>query len=412
MRSRDPISRARRLIAVQSLAGVLAGVAVAAVVTFGVVLVGQHREINGRLNALTSAPNSVTAQLQPGSWVVSVDASGVRTASPGTPAALPRPDQVALIRGRGHAADGETYVGDDEYQTRGRLVAGTVVLAGVDIAPYESERHRLLGALALAALGAGLVAAWLGARLGRHAVSVWDEALERQRRFIADASHELRTPLSRLALRADLVHTGLRRGAEPAGLAEDVDLLRHESALLADIVEDLLHAAEVGARPEAGELVDIGDLALEVTDLNQVLAAERGLLLSASVADVPPVRGAGSALRRALDALVDNALRHGSSAVTVRVAADGDWVLVSVADDGPGLQGGRADRLFDRFARDPGSPGFGIGLALVRDVVQGHGGSVRAVPTDPGLTFEVRLPAESVEVEGTATTPPPAWSRG
>jgi signal transduction histidine kinase len=228
-------------------------------------------------------------------------------------------------------------------------------------------------------------------------VAVWDDALARQRTFIADASHELRTPLARLALRADLLQRALRAGAPTESLSADVALVREESAGLADIVDDLLHTADLEGASDAGELVDVVDVVGHVVRHNALLATDRGVGLTSNIVDVPPVRGAPTAVRRAVDALVDNALHHASRSVAVSLHAQGEWAEICVDDDGPGLSPGDADRIFTRFARGPGSSrGFGIGLALVRDIVERHGGTVGVVPLHPGTRFVVRLPCEPV----------------
>jgi signal transduction histidine kinase len=395
----DPFRRARRVIAAQALVGVVAGVVVAGLVTVVIVLFGQSRQINSQLEALAGAPQTVAVPA--GTFVVSVDGTGRRTASPGAPGELPWADQQQSAREAAGDMVTETQVGDHEYRTLTRAVDGGVVQAGVALEPYESERHRLMAALALAGLGAAALAALLGARLGNRAVAVWDDALARQRAFIADASHELRTPLARLALRADLVQRAIRGGAPSPSLSADVALLREESAGLADIVDDLLHTADLEGASDAGELVDVVDVVDHVVRHNAVLAADRGVGLTSDLADVPPVRGAPTALRRAFDALVDNALHHASRSVVVSLRADGGWAEICVDDDGPGLSTGDADRIFTRFARGPGSSrGFGIGLALVKDIVERHGGTVSARSLHPGTRFVVRLPFEPAADEG------------
>jgi signal transduction histidine kinase len=95
------------------------------------------------------------------------------------------------------------------------------------------------------------------------------------------------------------------------------------------------------------------------------------------------VRGDRQGLERVLDNLLDNAQRHAAGAVAVRVARDGRWALLEVADDGPGIPATGRECVFDRFvrldescARDAG--GAGLGLAIVRDIVHRHGGRVEA----------------------------------
>ncbi|MDU0312572.1 HAMP domain-containing sensor histidine kinase [Phycicoccus sp. M110.8] len=406
-------ARARRLISLQALGGALAGVAVAGLVVLGVVLVGQRRDLDSQLRELVAT--TPTEGLPAGTWVVKVDASGSRTATTGAPEeALEEQSQVEAARRLPKARVTELQAGSREYQTMTAVRRGVVVQAGVELGPYEGERHRLLVGLLLAAVGAGAVALWLGTRLARRAVGIWEQALTRQRRFVADASHELRTPLARIALRADLVQrrlaTDRARSAdveqeEWSRLASDVALLRREATGLADVVEDLLAAADLDESPESGELVDLAALARDVASRNEVLAEQRQRTLGLDVGEVPPVRGAEPALRRAVDALVDNALRHAESRVVLGVRTAESWaggtaggapvVVVTVDDDGPGFTAGDSERVFERFVRGTSSSehGFGIGLSLVRDVVLRHQGTVtaKAAPGGGGRV-EVRLP--------------------
>ena len=387
------------MLALQALGGVVVGVLVVGLVTVAFVVLAQNHTTDSELRALAAAPQ--TTALPAGTWVVRVAADGQRSASAGAPAGLPRPEQQRRARASGADVVEETYVGAREYRTLTRPVDGSVVQAGVDLAPIEEERQRVLVALALAAAIACAVAAWLGTLLARRALAVWDEALARQRQFIADASHELRTPLTRLALRSELLDRDLRAAGVPEPVLRDVTLLRQDSATLAEVMEDLLHAAEVSDRPDAGELVDLSEVVRDALALCQVVAEDRGLRLEASIEQVAAVRGSQPALRRVVDALVDNAMRYALTRVQVLVApGERGEVVLTVADDGPGLSSADPQQVFRRFARDDrSSSGFGLGLALVRDVVHRHGGSVDVESSDAGARFVVHLPAESVDAE-------------
>jgi two-component system OmpR family sensor kinase len=205
-----------------------------------------------------------------------------------------------------------------------------------------------------------------------------ERAQEAERRFVGDASHELRTPLT--ALRGNAAYVA-RHGADPAALAD----LEADAARLSALLDDLLALArEDAAAPAAGEPIDLAELARGAAD-------ERTRL---ELPDRPVrVRGERSALERALGNLVANAHRHGPPGGTVTIAAgeaDGH-AFVSVADQGPGIPPGQAERAFERFWRAPGAhgEGSGLGLAIVRAVAERHGGTV----TVDGATFRIELPA-------------------
>jgi signal transduction histidine kinase len=110
------------------------------------------------------------------------------------------------------------------------------------------------------------------------------------------------------------------------------------------------------------------------------------------------VLGESDALHRILANLLDNAVRHAHSSVTLSAAARGEFVVITVTDDGPGIPVADRERVFERFtrlddarARDAG--GAGLGLAIVRELVRRHGGTVHLSDASPGLRVEIRLPA-------------------
>jgi two-component system OmpR family sensor kinase len=265
--------------------------------------------------------------------------------------------------------------------------------------------------------------------IARRAVRPLGEALRLQRQFVADASHELRTPLAVLDARLQALQRKIAGGAATAdeNVAADLARLRDDSRALIDIVGDLLEAA--GADPAGGGVaspapasVPLDDAVADVLRSMSVLAEDRGVALAQDTVDAVAarVRVPPASLRRAVLALVDNALGHAprGSTVTVTTRVEGGSVVLAVSDHGPGITGIDPARVFDRFARSattsassaaaptaesaptapPGGgqtsrPSFGIGLALVREIALRHGGGVRVASTSAaGTTLELTLP--------------------
>ena len=255
----------------------------------------------------------------------------------------------------------------------------------------------------LVAAGVGvLVAGLVGFLAARRAVGPLQDALALQRRFVADAGHELRTPLAVLHTRAQLLarRLPLTDPARPVA-----DQLLADSRVLGDIVEEMLTSAQLATQPGTGELIDPGAMVTEVVNSMTVIASAADITLNASPEGKLMVRGSTAALRRALTALVDNALAHTAPGghITVTTQDSGPGVLLTVSDDGEGLSGQDPERLTERFARGresgPGVRGgrrFGLGLALAREVAAAHGGSLNLTGLSPhGVQATLRLPADN-----------------
>jgi signal transduction histidine kinase len=168
------------------------------------------------------------------------------------------------------------------------------------------------------------------------------------------------------------------------------------------LVADLLAlAVEEGAgEPPRRDLLDLDALVLE-----EAARARAATEVTIDTADVSaaPVTGEAASLRRLVRNLLENAVRHAASQVRLGLATAADHVVLDVVDDGPGVDAGDRDRVFDRFfradpARQPGTRGSGggsgLGLAIVRQVAERHGGSVALLPgaPDEGAHFRVTLP--------------------
>ncbi len=219
-----------------------------------------------------------------------------------------------------------------------------------------------------------------------------EASVERQRRFVADASHELKSPIASLVTMADVA--GARPEAvEVARLAADVG---HEANRLALLVDDLLTLARSDEDRVALELAEI-DLA-EIVRQETVRLRTDILVNDEGVGSVPaPVdrRRIGQAVRN----LLDNAVRHARSTVWVETLEEHGSAVVTVADDGPGIPPEHRERIFERFhrldeARSRPEGGTGLGLAVVRAIVESHGGTVAVVddPRFPGASFRIELP--------------------
>lgn len=402
------LQRARRLLAIQAALGVVLGVVLVGAVTYVVVLSRQDAELHTRLERASAAAD--VADPPPGVWVVSVDTAGLRRASSLAPAGLPYTDQVEGAREKGEAVVEEVHASDgNEYLTRTDLRGGVVVQAGLDFGPRDAERSRLLLGLGAAGALGTITAALAGMWISRRAMEPLEEAMSRQRRFVADASHELRTPLARLTLRAQMLQRATRNGVHLETVDEDAARLVAEAKDMSAIIEDLLLSAQLEKSPLEGKLVDLGRIATHVVAADQHRAADREVTLTAHAGSVPPVRGVAVALTRAVNALVDNALSHAPEGGHVDVTVGpgpGGTVTLAVCDDGPGIDPESSERIFERFARGHDRPQrFGLGLALAREVVEAHGGSVTLDTTHTsGARFVVSIPQSSAPSPSQSST--------
>ncbi len=223
-----------------------------------------------------------------------------------------------------------------------------------------------------------------------------------QRRFISDAAHQLRTPLAGLKSQTELA---LREASDPA-LTERLRRVHESATRSAHLVNQLLSLAR--AEPESAMLqdrvpIDLLRLAHEVTAelVPRALAARIDLgCEDPDDVDAAPaaiqVRGIGLLLREALVNLIDNAIRYAGAGatVTVRVRREGNQALLDVEDNGPGIPAEAHGRVFERFVRAThDGTGCGLGLAIVREIVERHQGRVWIEPARPHCTLvRIALP--------------------
>jgi len=230
-------------------------------------------------------------------------------------------------------------------------------------------------------------------------------ALEQERRdFTVAISHDLRTPLASIRAMAEALDDGV--------VTSDAELQRYHGAIrreverLGRMIDDLFQLSQMdtGALRLDKQPIALEEVATEVVEAMQAQATARGIALSLQAeGDVPVTPLDGALLERAIRNLVSNALEYtpAGGAVMVLVRRDADALTLEVRDTGQGIRAEDLPRVWDRFFRaersrrrlSDGSDGAGLGLAIVRGIIEAHGGSVgvRSVP-ERETVFTVRLP--------------------
>jgi signal transduction histidine kinase len=217
------------------------------------------------------------------------------------------------------------------------------------------------------------------------------ESDERRRRdLLADVAHELRTPLAVIRGRVE----GMRDGLYEAD-GEHLELIEREADVMARLLEDLqlLSNAEAGALRLHREWLEPRELVETAADAFATQAQESGLELRSEVGTgLPAVDVDRVRIGEVLANLLANAVRHTPSGGTITLSATGDpaGVAFAVADTGEGIAPDELAHVFDRFARSPESRGAGLGLAIAKSLVLGHGGSISA-ESEPGRGTTIRL---------------------
>ncbi|WP_436500047.1 ATP-binding protein [Actinokineospora sp. HUAS TT18] len=225
-------------------------------------------------------------------------------------------------------------------------------------------------------------------------LSAHREALERQRKdMVSDVSHELRAPLGNIRGWLEAAQDGVAE-TDPAFIAS----LLEESVVLQRLIDDLqdLALADAGKLRLHPRTVDVADLIDQVATTHR---AQSAVDIRVEVGPVPEIVADPVRLRQVLGNLVGNAVRYGGpdGRVTIRAAQRGDHVVIEVADTGPGIAPDDLPQVFDRFwraekSRSRQTGGSGLGLAVVRNLVELHDGTVSVASTlGVGTTFTIRL---------------------
>jgi signal transduction histidine kinase len=223
-------------------------------------------------------------------------------------------------------------------------------------------------------------------------------------------AHDLKTPLTRLRNRCEEALRGSTseahyRAALETTINESDELIRTFDALL------MIARAESGHARDNMTEFDAAEIVRDVGELYEPLAEEKGLALKVDAAAAAPVRGNRELVSQALANLVDNAIKYAApsklngspAAIVLKAGSQGDRIVLSVADCGPGIPEPDRARVVERFVRleqSRSEPGSGLGLSLASAVARLHGGELKLEDNHPGLKSTIALPRAGPVVAG------------
>jgi PAS domain S-box-containing protein len=316
----------------------------------------------------------------------------------------------------------------EEHQTRGLRNDGTEVDVSLTVSPILDSRRRVSGTAVIArdithskrqqsqlqALLAKERVARADAEAAQRALADQNERLRELDRlkdeFISLVSHELRTPLTSIRGYLELLLDG-GAGEFSDEQARFLSVVDRNSKRLMHLVGDLLLLAQIEAGKLTLELaeIELDELVEESVEAAKPIADERGIRLVSSVEPVATVVGDRSRLGQVLDNLVSNAIKFTApeGSVAVRIAEQDGEAVIEVADNGMGIAPEDQDQLFDRFFRSSAAteraiPGTGLGLTIVKAIVERHGGAIEVESAlGEGTMMRVRLPVRAARTVST-----------
>ena len=254
----------------------------------------------------------------------------------------------------------------------------------IDIGPITRYIVTLNWAFFAVLLAISSVMCLLGFRFGRDI----EKEAERQQTFFQNASHELKTPLMAIQGYAE----GIQAGVMDTGSAAEVILA--ESDRMTELVEELLDISKIdmGRQRLALSEIDIRELLYDSIRAVESAAAASGITIAPDFSEEPiMVKCDDTQMRRAVTNILTNGLRYARSELRLTCRADRRQVTIRIQDDGDGIAEADLPHIFDRFYMGR-SGKSGIGLALTREIIHLHKGTIRARNGDTGAVFEISIP--------------------
>ena len=254
----------------------------------------------------------------------------------------------------------------------------------IDIGPITRYIVTLNWAFFAVLLAISSVMCLLGFRFGRDI----EKEAERQQTFFQNASHELKTPLMAIQGYAE----GIQAGVMDTGSAAEVILA--ESDRMTELVDELLDISKIdmGRQPLTLSEMDVRELLYDSMRAVEPIAAGGGITITPDFPETPVMVSCDDTrLRRAVTNILSNGVRYARSQLRLTCRTDKRHVMIQIQDDGDGIAEADLPHIFDRFYMGK-SGKSGIGLALTKEIIHLHKGTIRAYNGDTGAVFEISIP--------------------
>ena len=261
-------------------------------------------------------------------------------------------------------------------------------LAFVDMSMEQATLARVIRSYLVIALAALLVLLGIAAAASRWVTRPVERAWRQQRQFLSDASHELKTPLMAIQGYAE----GIQAGVMDTGSAAEVIL--EESDRMTELVDELLDISKIdmGRQQLTLSETDIRELLYDSIRAVEPAAAASGITIAPDFPEEPVmVKCDDTQIRRAVTNILTNGLRYAHSQLCLTCRPDKRNVIIRIQDDGDGIAEGDLPHIFERFYMGK-SGKSGIGLALTKEIIHLHKGTIRAYNGDTGAVFEISFP--------------------
>jgi signal transduction histidine kinase len=285
----------------------------------------------------------------------------------------------------------ENYEADDNYSLQENFKE-------INEIRLREIQDNLINILLISDAAMLILAIAVSYELSKKTLAPLEEAYKKQARFVADAAHELRTPLAAMRAGSELMLRSDRTAGEYSKFIKEY---LEEVKRLTALSNDLLSLARNGHRDiGAASRVDLSDICKKQTEMMRAYAGENNISIETKIEDGLSIIGNKDDLARLLSNLVKNAIDYNkpSGMVIVSLARKEKEAILSVEDTGIGIDKEDLPHIFERFykassSRTQNSSGTGLGLAMVKEIVEAHKGLVRATSIPgKGTEFEVILP--------------------